>query len=90
MLPELSVVLNNINRSNVKSDKGLICLAVQDYYKTLANAGLIKRVKKVEPKKPSKMIHHMKTEELVELAKEKGIELGDISRAEMIKKVKGA
>ena len=39
---DLTKVINNIQRSNIKADKELICKAVQEYNKTLNAAGAVK------------------------------------------------
>jgi len=49
----LARILSNINKSNLKADKDLVCTAVQNFYKTLNESGAVK-AKPVEPKKEVK------------------------------------
>ena len=42
MYPELSRLINNIQRSNLMENKELVCKAVQEYYKLLNQNGAIK------------------------------------------------
>ena len=41
MYPELNKVINEVQKSNTKADKGLVCRALQSYYKILQQAGAV-------------------------------------------------
>ena len=71
--PLLSQVINNVQRSNIKSNKELVCKAVQEYYKVLAETGVVKEEKAPEAVKkvvvPEEPVEEV-SEEIVEEIKE--------------------
>ena len=57
MFPDKAVLINNIQRSNLKADKEFVCAAVLAYYKTLLEAQAVKPktvVKKAVKKEETK------------------------------------
>ena len=67
-MEELVKVISNIQYSNYMGDKGFLCKAVQEYYKILESAQVVK-AKPKQAKQVEELIEAVEKEEVVKKAK---------------------